>query len=105
MYVYVSMFLNKYINIYVYIYIYIYIYIYMYVFKHVYLYMHIDEDIPYMIRGMSHVLSGARTRLNSARLRSRCQLIVMDEADRFFCPELLPILEDTSGAGFPGKVV
>eukprot|EP00438_Fugacium_kawagutii_P015134 Skav220603 [mRNA] locus=scaffold507:52444:64463:+ [translate_table: standard] len=25
---------------------------------------------------------------------NRCQLIVMDEADRFFCPELLPILED-----------
>lgn len=25
---------------------------------------------------------------------SQCQLIVMDEADRFFCPELLPIIED-----------
>lgn len=57
------------------------------------------RDDMVRLSGEVHILIATPGRLldlthEDACNLSRCQLIVMDEADRFFCPELLPILED-----------
>eukprot|EP00434_Breviolum_minutum_P003726 symbB.v1.2.003280.t2/scaffold184.1/size280901/8 len=59
----------------------------------------ISDDIDRLQRDDVHIMIATPGRLldlcnEEACDLSQCQLIVMDEADRFFCPELLPIIED-----------